>query len=584
MPKTEEKNSQPKADSPSSAASTPSTPSIPSIPTGISRRNFLRGVGGVGALAATGLGGGAALLAPTSASAEVLGPLGQPRRRNRAFQVRQRAARTLANIQLPPQPCNGDETLYADRRASFFKTLPQDNLGEVDPAAYQAFLDALESGQSEDFAAIPLSPQAARKLANPQAAYAFELSGGDGHSSRIPAAPAFASAFQAVEMAEVYWQALARDVPFTEYGSDPTVAAAVADLNGFSESVGPTQGGAITPATLFRGETPGDLIGPYLSQFLWLDVPYGPTTIEQRYRRPLNGDDFMTDFNEWLAIQRGAAPQTAITFDPTVRYLKDGRGLGEWVHGDVSFQAYFNAALILLSFGGAALSDRNPYKSNANQGGFVTFGPPQIVDLVTRAAEVSLKTAWYQKWLVHRRLRPEVLGARIELQRNGTKNYGLNSEIFNSQAVSRLLSAHGNALLPMAFAEGSPTHPAYPAGHAAIAGACCTVLKAFFKEDFVIPSPVVASSDGLALDPWTGADLTIGGEINKLAANISLGRDIAGVHYRTDGIDGIAAGEQVAIDLLRDYSVAFTENADGFELTRFDGQRILIADGDVIEL
>jgi membrane-associated phospholipid phosphatase len=292
----------------------------------------------------------------------------------------------------------------------------------------------------------------------------------------------------------------------------------------------------------------------------------------------------MVDFNEWLAIQRGAAPVAPNSFDPTPRYIKDGRGLGEWVHTDVSYQGYLYAALILLSYGGAALSDRNPYKGSANQGAFVTFGGPQIVDLVAKAAVVSLKTAWYQKWLVHRRLRPEVFGARIELQRNGTKDYGIHSEIFSSDAVSRLLSANGNALLPMAFPEGSPTHPSYPAGHATIAGACCTVLKAFFKEDFVIPSPVVATSDGLALDPWTGADLTVGGEINKLAANISLGRDTAGVHYRTDGIDGILGGEQVAIGMLRDYSTAFTEMADGFELTRFDGQRILISDGEVIEL
>ncbi len=40
----------------------------------------------------------------------------------------------------------------------------------------------------------------------------------------------------------------------------------------------------------------------------------------------------------------------------------------------------------------------------------------------------------------------------------------------------------GNALLPMAFPEGSPTHPAYGAGHATVAGACVTILKAWFDE------------------------------------------------------------------------------------------------------
>ncbi len=550
----------------------------------VSRRGFLHGIGGAGLLSATGLAGAASLVTPGSAEAEEIGPLNKRQRKVRAFLVRKQAAANLFRQRLPNQDCNGDEDAYADRRASFFKTLPQNNLGEVDSAAYDQFLTALESGEQSEFDAIPQSPQSDRGLANPMASYAFEMTGGDGHSSRMPPAPAFDSDFIAAEMAEVYWQALTRDVPFNDYGTDPLVAAAVADLNGFSTIIGPTDGGQITPGTLFRGETAGDLIGPYISQFMWLDIPFGQRVLDQRYNRPVPGDDFMIDYNEWLAIQRGAAPTNSITFDPTPRYISNNRGLGEWVHVDFSYQGYQNAALIMLGLGSDALSDRNPYKNSPNQGGFVTFGGPQVLDLVAKAAVVSLKAAWYQKWLVHRRLRPEVFAARVEIQRNGTKNYGLHSDILGSDAVARLVSDNGNALLPMAFAEGSPTHPAYPAGHATVAGACCTVLKAFFKEDYVLPSPVVASSDGLALDPWTGADLTLGNEINKLANNISIGRDAAGVHYRTDGVDGVVAGEQVAIGMLQDYSITFAEDADGFELTRFDGQRILIRRGKIIEL
>lgn len=570
---------RPDAESPAGIIEPPSA-TAPAV----SRRGFLHGLGGAGVLAASGLGSGAALVAPAASMAEEIGPLDRRTRRIRAYLVRSRAARNLARPGIPEKPANNDEATYADRRASFVKALPQDSLGEVDPTAYQKLLDALETGDPNDFEAIPLSPVADFKLANPLAAYAFEMTGGDGHSSRIAAAPAFASARMAAEMAEVYWQALTRDVPFADYPADPAIAAAAADLSALTSVLGPTDGGVITPATLFRGETPGDLVGPYLSQFLWLEVPYGPTRIDQRYARPVAGDDFLTDFGTWLAIQRGARPAASITFDATPRYLCNNRALGEWVHGDVSFQAYLNAALVMIGFGGAALSERNPYSTSATQGGFITFGGVQIVDLVTKAASVALKTAWYQKWLVHRRLRPEVFAGRVDIERRGLRSYGIHADIFASDAVDRLLAANGNALLPVAFPEGSPTHPAYPAGHAAIAGACCTVLKAFFRESFVIPAPVEASADGLSLDPWTGDDLTLGGEINKLAANVSLGRDAAGVHYRSDGIEGIYAGEQVAIDMLRDYSIAFTERFDGFELTRFDGQRILVAEGQVSEL
>ena len=104
----------------------------------------------------------------------------------------------------------------------------------------------------------------------------------------------------------------------------------------------------------------------------------------------------------------------------------------------------------------------------------------------------------------------------------------------------------GSRLLPLAFPEGSPTHPSYPAAHAATAGACITVLKAFFNEDFPIPNPVQATPDGSALD-WTGPTPTLGNEIDKLAANVALGRDSAGVHFRSDSMQGLLVGEQQAL-------------------------------------
>ena len=74
--------------------------------------------------------------------------------------------------------------------------------------------------------AIPLGGQV--KLANPQAAFAFHLEGGELHNLTLPPAPAFASAEIAAEMVELYWQALTRDVPFADYGAEPLTAAAIA--------------------------------------------------------------------------------------------------------------------------------------------------------------------------------------------------------------------------------------------------------------------------------------------------------------------------------------------------------------------
>jgi len=553
----------------------------------VSRRGFLKGIGGTGAAAAAAsFGLGSTLLVAESAEAEVVGPLNPKERRYEAFYVRRDAAKDYLDDPYTQQDCNGDEALYADLRGTFSKALPHDNLGEVDLGAYQTLRDALESGDPGDFELIQLSPVADRKLANPQAAYAFEMTGRDSHDTRIPPAPKFASALQAAEMGEVYWQALTRDIPYRNWATSGDIADAVADLNhNFSQTVGPKIGGLVTPGTIFRGETPGDLVGPYISQFLWQQVPYGLAKIEQQYLFPQPGIDFMTDYNEWLAIQRGQNPVNPITFEHVPRYVYSNRALGEYVHQDVTFEAYFNAALIMFSYGPAALDTQNPYLSSATQGGFVTFGLADIADMVTKAANVALKGAWWHKWLVHRRLRPEVFCGRIENQANGSKNYGIHPDILNSKAVAITQEINGIALLPMAFPEGSPTHPSYPAGHASNAGACATILKAFFNEDFIIPNPVVASADGLSLDPYIGvAALTLGGEINKLANNISLGRDAAGVHYRSDGVDGLEVGEQQAIGMLRDYSRGYNEKFAGFQLKRFDGQKIVIVDGKVFEI
>lgn len=546
---------------------------------GLSRRNVLK-VGMLMLAATAGLGLRRAQAALAWVLPDVPG-IKPNQRRAAAYRLRCDAARLHLLEAVHKQINNGDEDRYADLRASFFKGLPQNSLGEVEPDAYALLLAALYSGDPDDIAVIPLSPSAKRKLVNPQAAHAYEMVGADSHATNLEPPPAFASAQAAAEIGEVYWMSLCRDIPFRDFQWDQDIAAAVADLNKFSQTVGPKEAGQVTAGTLFRGESPGDLIGPYLSQFLWQDIPYGAGRIVQRYDAAVAGVDFVTNFDEWLAIQQGTLPVSSPTTEGHPRYINNLRTLSHYVHYDVVFQAFFNAALIILGYGPAALDGANPYLASTNQDGFITFGPAHVLDLVTKAARVGLEGAWFHKWLVHRRLRPELMGGRIEIQRAGFKHYGINDEVFASEAITRVVTATSNALLPQAYPEGSPLHPSYPAGHAAIAGACVTVLKAFFNEDFVIPDPVEASTEGEVLEPWTGADLTLGNELNKLASNISVGRCAAGIHYRSDN-RGLVLGEAQAIGLLRDYSITYTEDFAGFTLTKFNGQKVHIADGKVL--
>jgi hypothetical protein len=213
---------------------------------------------------------------------------------------------------------------------------------------------------------------------------------------------------------------------------------------------------------------------------------------------------------------------------------------------------------------------------SATQVGNVTFAAPSQLDLVMRVPNPANRAAWCQKWLVHRRVRPEAFGGRIHNQVTGAAKYPIHSDVLNSAALQAVFSAKGSYLLPQAYPAGSPLHPSYPAAHAVTAGAGITVLKALFNESFVIPNAVMPSDDGLSLVPYTGAPLTVGGELNKLASNIALGRDAAGVHYRSDGIEGIKLGEAIAISILRDTATLFHEVFPGFSFTKYDGTPVTI--------
>ena len=104
-------------------------------------------------------------------------PTGGPTRQTAAYLVRQAAAQAYLQEQQPVRRSNGDEDRYSDKRASFAKTLPHNDVGEVDPNAFAAFVAVLSTGDSTSFETIPRDPRAEIGLNNPQATYAFDLVG-----------------------------------------------------------------------------------------------------------------------------------------------------------------------------------------------------------------------------------------------------------------------------------------------------------------------------------------------------------------------------------------------------------------------
>lgn len=283
---------------------------------------------------------------------------------------------------------------------------------------------------------------------------------------------------------------------------------------------------------------------------------------------------------------------------------------------------------------GRSTNDGSPPSRQA----FAAFGGPHVLSLVTEVATRCLKAVRRQKFNYHRRARPERIGALLTLQ--GTQgnagagndvstelggdvtanllatmcsdsNLGPLLELVHSHNQSRLIAAGGadphldfstyadpdwfgntqNYLLPMAFAEGSPMHPSYGAGHATVAGGCVTMLKAFFnttdEQGNSLPwptelAPVEATDNGSELQEVPASQIvgmTINGELNKLAANISIARNMAGVHYYTDYYESLRMGERIAAGILIEQMKQYNEPVE-FSFESFDGDTVHILKND----
>ncbi|WP_216825879.1 vanadium-dependent haloperoxidase [Sulfitobacter sp. SK012] len=485
---------------------------------------------------------------------------------------------------------------------------------------------------------------ARRKWEAPTAGLAYDLQGPDAQAVTMAAAPKLGSDELAFEMAEVYELALLRDEPFQFFdspGGSAALTASVARMNGYEYAQAgfpnrprKTEGGELTRQTAFRGSSRGVDVGPYLSQFLLIgndiggihshtdgQIAYGALTIDQRVPVADPGVDFLTNWRDWLDVQngfdvRGPGDPGQPFSAGTRRFMHTPRDLATYVHFDALYEAYLNACLILLAMnapfdpGFATLSGaRESYPSGAemagrpsNVGGFALYGGPHILTMVTEVATRALKAARYQKFNNHLRLRPEALAARIHKAPELDAAFpqlcgdmvGLRGSISDTVDAIETLNAESTALLPMAFAEGSPMHPSYAAGHATVAGACITVLKAFFDtgavlikdEDRAVFRHAQAGDVGVAYESRVNGTelvdvepewpLTLEGELNKLAANISIGRNMAGVHYFSDYYDSLRMGEEIAIGILQEQALCYSTDPFVMSLTTFDGETLRI--------
>jgi hypothetical protein len=312
-------------------------------------------------------------------------------------------------------------------------------------------------------------------------------------------------------------------------------------------------------------------------------------TFNQKNQTIQRETDYLTDYTGWLQCNQGMHSDEFPKYDPVVRYIRNGRDLANTVHQDVPWQFAINAAYVLLNWK-SALDPGYPYLKSKTMEGFSTFGYPHLMALIAEAGVRAGRAVWFQKWWIHRRLRPEAFGGRIHNHLRKAANYTMiHQEILDSPVIERIFDANqkangggrdsGTYLLSQVYPEGSGLHPAYASGHAAMIGAAVTVLKVWFDESALLPYPVVPNRDGTSLVRYTGTDsdsLTVGGELNKLASNIAIGRNWAGIHWRSDATEGLKLGEEVAVRLMQEQNIVYSERGT-FSLTRFDGTKTVIS-------
>jgi membrane-associated phospholipid phosphatase len=448
----------------------------------------------------------------------------------------------------------------------------------------------------------------------------------------------FASGYSAAEMVELYAMALLRDQDCDAYdGTHPDVQLALDALNAFGQEFrGPKEKRGrsykVTAKTLFRGNSPEALRGDYLSKFLALKRPplfasgCAPGTanstnsqiffeqLAEALMVPRSNArrEFGLTWSDYVAIQNRTIPQTYQLGDFKGRVaISNGRHLATLVHVDSLYQEYAWAVDILTGMN-YRRTPVSPYTAPRgkpgiyarNEGDGPTLGPPDAAGLVGAVALDAARLAWSQKYLVARRARPEVFGGLLHKRLEGgdAATYGpLDERLMKHPAVRALLervkavngkrggSQGATYLLSQVFPEASPAHPAWPSGHATVAGACVTVIKAIFDDTRPLLQQVPPVPPATEPPPYTdgkGQPLTVGGELDKLASNVALGRNFGGVHFRSDGEHGILLGEALALGFLQDHLRAYREKfrcntspqgADPcFELTKRSGERVRI--------
>lgn len=476
---------------------------------------------------------------------------------------------------------------------------------------YDQLVNSILLNNQKQLSKVPLANGSEILLSNPTASNSFVLLGPPYCSLCIDIPPSLSDPTMGSEILELYAMAVLRDIDFYNYSVDPNVDI-VLDNNRINspfilQNLKYKQIGNFNYENLFRLNLYGTLSGPYISQLLFLDTPY-KILIPQKYptlnARYSDRVEWGVSNDEIINVQNGhisILPSQSPLIGPI--YINNGRTLAEFIHSDIDIRPYSNAVFILESL---KCPWNTGFVNYSNQSPYVTGTTRQALQAALgEVCGLAMKHAFYWKWKKYRKVRPEVVGLWIDNVYNGRVsnigNYDINNNVFTNDLlndvkdINELWGFNNSVTLPLCYKEGSPVHPSYPSVHAVVAGACCTLLKIYF--DASVPwisldgindgklsngvNGIIETIDGQNLISSGFNGITVEMEINKLASNIGLGRMWAGVNYRSDIVQGLLLGEQVAVKYMREILSANVEdNLDGtvpeISFRNFNGKIVVV--------
>ena len=146
------------------------------------------------------------------------------------------------------------------------------------------------------------------------------------------------------------------------------------------------------------------------------------------------------------------------------------------------------------------------------------YSPPRqalIWAALDMAIYSALLAAWHYKWFTNRaevRYRPRPY------------EYDIRVSVLYNREVNATGSGDGMVRTMPTPSPGTPRHPSYPSGHSTYAGAASEMLSFFFPD--------------------------YKAEFDKLADNAGMARLWAGIHWRSDHIQGMRLGRCVAREII----------------------------------